>query len=150
MVTKFFLKKILSLHSNLKTHIMKYTSDTAFTQNRVSIVEKYGEEKAEKIIKFFDDFFKDLKETTFENYKDNVFFYTIDNTGTPKIWMEQDSKNGRLWCRWSGFWSFFENEMKLDYFETQSLVKTMVEQHLSRPVGTPVVSATHTFGWNSN
>jgi hypothetical protein len=128
---------------------MKYTSDSEVTQTRASLVEKYGEEKVEKINKFFDDFFRDLKETTFENYKDNVFFYTIDNTGTPKIWMEQDSKNGHLWCRWNGFWSFFENEIKLDHFETQSLVKTMVEQHLNCPVGTPVESATHTFGWNN-
>jgi hypothetical protein len=129
---------------------MKYTSDSEFAQTRASLVEKYGEEKVEKIIKFFDDLFKDLKETASKKRPGSIFFYTLGDDGSKKVWMEQDSKNGFLWCRWSDFWSFFENEMRLNYSEIQSLVKTMVEQHLSREVGKPVESATRTFGWNNN
>jgi hypothetical protein len=105
----------------------------------VSLVEKYGEDKAGKIIKFFDNLFKDLKETTSEKYPGSVFFYTLNDDGLKNVWMEQDSKNERLWCHWTGFWSFFEKEIGLDYSETQSLVKTMVEQHLNREVSTPIV-----------
>ena len=129
---------------------MKYTSDSEVTQTRASLVEKYGEEKTEKINKFFDDFFKDLKETTSEEYPDSVFFYTLNDDGSKKIWMEQDSKNKILWCLWNGFWSFFVNEIDLEYSETQSLVKTMVEQHLNRQVGTPHLSGLHLVRrWNN-
>jgi hypothetical protein len=93
--------------------------------------------KQDKVKKFFQDLFKELKETTSEKYPDRVFFYTLNDDGSKKVWMEQDSENGYLWCRSNGFWSFFENEMGLNYSEIQTLMKTMVEQHLNREVGTP-------------
>jgi hypothetical protein len=119
-------------------------------ENHVALVEKYGDEKAEKIIKFFDELFKDLKETTSEKYPDSVFFYTLNDDGSEKVWMEQDSKNKFLWCRWDGFWPFFENEIGLNYIEIQSLMKTMVEQHLNFEVRTPILSrSAGRHGWNN-
>jgi hypothetical protein len=113
------------------------SSEKSSTDGRDSLVKKYGEDKTGEIIKFFDDLFKDLKETTFEKYPGSVFFYTLGGDGSKKVWMQQDGKNECLWCRWNGFWSFFENEMGLNYSEIKSLVKTMVEQHLNCQVGTP-------------
>jgi hypothetical protein len=107
------------------------------TDVRDSLVNRYGERDAGRIIHFFDNLFKDLKETTSEKYPGSVFFYTLNDDGTKKVWMEQDAKSGYLWCPWSGFWSFFEKEIGLGYSETQSLVKTTVGQHLNRQVGTP-------------
>jgi len=126
------------------------SSEKSSTDGRDSLVEKYGKEKSKKIIKFFDNLFKDLKETTSEKYPSSLFFYTLNDDGSKKVWMEQDSKNGRLWCRWDGFWSFFENEMGFNYYETQSLVKTMVEQYLNREIGTPEGEVVFTpFRWNN-
>jgi hypothetical protein len=95
--------------------------------------------KQDKVKKFFDDLFKDLKETTSEDYPDGVFFYTLNDDGSKKVWMEHDTKSKTLWCRGKGFWSFFIKEMGLNYSEIQTLVKTMVEQHLNYDVGTPHV-----------
>jgi hypothetical protein len=136
--------------SNQDLHKKNEKNNTNCNNLRPTLSAKYGDEKAEKIIKFFDELFKDLKENTSEKFPNSVFFYTLNDDGSKKVWMEHDSKYGNLWCLWNGFWSFFENEIGLDHIEIQSLVKTMVEQHLNREVGTPgVYHLIHQYGWNN-
>jgi hypothetical protein len=98
-----------------------------------------------RIIHFFDNLFKNLKETTSEKYPGSVFFYTLNDDGSKKVWMEQDLKNEYVWCRRDGLWTFFEKEIGLDHSETQTLVKTVVEKHLNREVGTPRARVLYTI-----
>jgi hypothetical protein len=104
-------------------------------------------EKRDKVIKFFNDLFKELKETTSDKYPDSIFFYTLNDDGTKKVWMEENTRHGYLWCRQRDFWSFFENEIKLNPFENQYLVKSMVEEHLNQKVGKPVGESIDRCEW---
>ena len=111
---------------------------------REDFTEKFGQEKTERILCFFEKLFNGLKETTIPKYPQSIFFYKEE--GDRKVvWMEQDLKNEDLWCRWDVFWSFFENGISIGYHETQYVVKIMVEHHLKRKVETPIC---HTGVWS--
>jgi hypothetical protein len=117
---------------------------------RKDFTEKFGEEKTERILSFFEEIFNDLKEMTHPDYPQSILFYK-EKDGEKVGWMEQDQKNGILWCTWAEFWSFFKNEIGIDHSETQYVVKTMVEQYTERKVGTPGTNGIPRVraGWNS-
>ena len=95
-----------------------------------------------KVQEFFDELFTDLEVDLLEAKPDSVFFHKKG-----KFYMEQDSKNERLWCKYRGFWSFFETEFGLNHQETSDLIKYMVEQQLNCKVHTPTDSAPITSNW---
>ena len=117
---------------------------------REDFTNKFRQEKTERILSFFKGFFDGLKETTHPDHPDHIFFYK-EKDGKKIGWMEQDLKNGYLWCRWDGFWSFLKIEIDLKYSEIQYVVKTMVEQCTERKIGTPRCTTGSLRGgrWNS-
>ena len=121
-----------------RTLLEKTTVGNIYGTDKIKkdFTERFGQEKTEKILSFFKEFFNGLKETTHPEHPDSIFLYK--EAGSEKIvWMVQDTKNGYLWCRWDRFWSFFQNEISLNYTETQYVLKTVVAEHTKRDVGTP-------------
>ena len=42
---------------------------------------------------------------------------------------KQDGKNGRLWCRYDGFWSIFSSDFCMEWLEVRQFMMDMVEKH---------------------
>ena len=53
------------------------------------------------------------------------------------FYMEQDFKNGYIWCHWDRVWSFFESKKGMVLPETQEFIQSMVEEHLKCKALTP-------------
>lgn len=121
-------------------------SDTETNIIKQNLIQKFGTEKTENILNFFEELFHDLKETKDLENPDRIIFYK-DNESSKTIWMEEDIKKKRLWCRWNDLWSFFENEMNLNFSEIQYVMKTMVEQHTEREIGRPLYGCKSKDWW---
>ena len=95
---------------------------------RLPVNEKYC-----AIIRFFEDFFDGLIiEVDLDEHPTDLVYH---KNGTR--YMRQCSQNGRLWCIYDGYWAFFENEIGLNYADTQDVVQTMMSVHTKRNVETP-------------
>jgi len=49
---------------------------------------------------------------------------------------EQDTKNGKVWCRWSYVWQVLEDNHSTRYGEVQAKMKLLLEEHLKWRVET--------------
>lgn len=65
------------------------------------------------------------------------FIYFVPTKSRKNDWIfYQDAKNGKFWCNFGTYWSFFESK-GLEYLEIQSITKYLVEESLKREVVTP-------------
>ena len=89
--------------------------------------------EASKFIKFWDGLWTDMK-------------VVVDvNKGEIKCWKDgydyyyfcQKDKNYHLWCDHYEVWSFFSEELELDYTEIHELIQYMVGETLNCEVNTP-------------
>lgn len=72
-----------------------------------------------------------------DKYPDKIFYFVKD-----KVYFEMRKdihkrKNGYLYCRYEDFWKILKSKYLLKYDDIQSLIKSMVEQHLKCEVGKP-------------
>jgi hypothetical protein len=54
-----------------------------------------------------------------------------------EIFMEQDFKNGWLWCDYDWVWSFFRTTKGMEVPETKDFIQGMVGEHIKCKVLTP-------------
>jgi hypothetical protein len=88
--------------------------------------------------------FKDFYDFLTELWKDMEFSVINDHNeqgiilhkGTD-FYMEQDFKNGLLWCEYNRVCSFFRTKKCMEIPETQVFIQSMVEEHLKCKVSTP-------------
>jgi hypothetical protein len=116
------------------------------TDVRDNLVKKYGERDAGRIIHFFDNLFKNLKETTSVKYPDSIFFYVIGDRGKKEYLMEELPKEGLFLCKWGGFWEFFQR-LALDNLEVGNLVKFMMKHHLKREINASTARVQYGNHW---
>ena len=81
---------------------------------------------SKKVKEFIDDKLEGLVQFESDNFPNSIF-YKKDEV----ILFELDLKNEWLRCSYEHYWSFFEKEIVLNYFETQELTKAMVGEHLN-------------------
>ena len=90
-------------------------------------------EQATMLVKFWDELWADMKvkidppKGEIKCWKDDYDYY----------YFQQDNKNDSLWCNYAKVWSFFSEELELDYTEIQELIQTMVDKTLNCKVNTP-------------
>jgi hypothetical protein len=95
---------------------------------------------AKKVDDFFNDLFDGLEEYENDKYPGDIFFRKNDIT-----YMQQDSKNERLWCSYNHIWSFFESEFGYKDNEISNLIQGVVGLHLKRKVFTVYLEAFSEF-----
>ena len=88
--------------------------------------------KTKKIKDFVDNKLEGLIQFESDKYPDSIF-YKKDEV----VLFRQDLKSECLWCSWEHYWSFFEREIGLGYFEIQELTRGMVGEHLNCKEFTP-------------
>jgi hypothetical protein len=93
------------------------------------IIEEELSPEAQKVKDFFENLFDGLEEFEIDEYPGDIFFRK-----NGKIYMQQDSKNERLWCSNEDIWSFFKTEFEYNYNEISELIQNMLEIHLKRNV----------------
>jgi len=69
----------------------------------------------------------------FEKYRDRLFFFRGD-----EVWLEYDLKDKYLWVSHEK-WEVFEDEYSMDYDETQTFIKNMVERYFNLKGVTPLI-----------
>jgi hypothetical protein len=82
---------------------------------------------------FLTELWKDMEFTVSNELNKQGIIY---HKGTD-FYMEQDFKNGWLWCSLDRIWSFFQIKKGMEYTETQDFIQSMVEEHLKCKVSTP-------------
>lgn len=89
-------------------------------------------DEASKFIKFWGRLCNDMKIHVDNNKgeirccKDGYGYYFL-----------QDGKNDYFWCDSKNVWSFFEEELDINYKETQELIQYMVNKTLNLVINTP-------------
>ena len=89
--------------------------------------------QASKFVKFWDELWADMKvqidteKGEIRCWKDDCDYY----------YFIQDDKNDNLWCNYTKVWSFFQNDLDLNYVETQDIIQTVVVKTLNCEVNTP-------------
>ena len=81
-----------------------------------------------------------IKNNIFNNlieYKDEQDTYSIFYHKNDKIYFELDKKNNILWCNYKLVWCIFSNQNTLEYIETQSVIKDMVDRYTNWGSVTP-------------
>ena len=82
---------------------------------------------------FLTELWRDMEISVVDNYKvQSIILHKGD-----MFYMEQDFKNGWLWCDWDRVWSFFESKKGMEVSDTQDFIQSMVEEHLKCRVLTP-------------
>ena len=86
-----------------------------------------------KVKDFVDNKLEELIQFESEKYPNSIFYKKDDI-----ILFRQDLKNERLWCSYKHYWSFFKEEIGLNYNEIQELTMALVGTHLNYKQFTPV------------
>jgi hypothetical protein len=84
---------------------------------------------AKKINDFFIELFDGLEEYIDEKYPYKIFYI---KRGT--FYMEQNSKNKRMYLSYKDIWSFFETEFSYNHNQIKELTQYMLELHMKRKV----------------
>lgn len=84
---------------------------------------KYLRMKPEE--RFVYDIITNLVEYYHKEYPDNKYYKHND-----VLLFDYNTKNGNFWCQYSKFWQVLVEKYDLNYNQTQSLVKFMVEEYL--------------------
>jgi hypothetical protein len=93
--------------------------------------EPQGEFKA--FYDFITGLWKDMEFSVINDHnKQGIIFHKGNN-----YYMEQDFKNGWVWCERGRVWSFFSSTKGMEIPETQDFIQSMVEEHLKCQVLTP-------------
>ena len=91
-------------------------------------------EEASRVLEFWDNLWSDMKVSIniekgeIKCWKEGYNFYYI----------VQRDKNDKLLCDYDKVWSFFVDELELEYEEIQELMRHMVSGTLNCVVNTPV------------
>ena len=86
-----------------------------------------------KIDLLFADLFSGLTIYTKDGKPDLIFMKG------DKFIMEQDLKNGYLWCRYDGFWEVLKESFSLQYSEIQAFIKNALEEAYQMGSLTPII-----------
>ncbi len=84
---------------------------------------KYARMKPEE--RFVFDIVTNVVEYYHKDFTDNKFYKHND-----VLMFDYNTKNGNFWCQYNQFWKILVEKFNLNYNQTQSLVKFMVEEHL--------------------
>ena len=87
---------------------------------------------AKRINDFFIELFDGLEE--YISDKNDSIFYIKYVNGEKIIYMEEDSKNKKMWLSNKYIWSFFKSEFKYNYNEIKKLTHSMMELHMNSKV----------------
>ena len=87
------------------------------------------------IVDLFKEITKDIKIINTNVYNEEGLEFIYYKPSTNEWIFFQDAKNGKFWCNFATYWSFFES--KIGYLEIQSITKYLVEETLKREVTTP-------------
>jgi hypothetical protein len=90
------------------------------------------------IVDVFNEITKELQIINCEVYNDDGLEFIYYNKENEWIFY-QDAKNGKFWCDYNRYWSFFREKLNLEYKEIQAITKLLVEEALKREVDTPFV-----------
>ena len=102
--------------------------------NKDDVFKSFGYEKGfDTPEDFFLDVIDDMKVKEQIKYTDSVFW---EKNG--EILFEQDLNNMEIWVNYQTVWKIFEEIFHMNYIETQSFIKSMVEEHLNWNGFTPV------------
>ena len=96
---------------------------------------------AAKLVKFWDELWSDMK------------VYIDPSEGEIKCWKDgynyyyfyQNDENDNLWCNYSKVWSFFSNELGLDYVNTVAIIQHMMGKTLNNKLATPRLIFNNSF-----
>jgi hypothetical protein len=88
------------------------------------------------IVDLFNEITKELQIINCEVYNDDGLEFIYYNKENEWIFY-QDAKNGKFWCDYNRYWSFFREKLNLEYKEIQAITKLLVEEALKREVDTP-------------
>ena len=88
------------------------------------------------IVDLFNDITKDLQIINCNVYNEDGLEFIYYNKENEWIFY-QDAKNGKFWCDYNRYWSFFREKLNLEYKEIQAITKFLVEEALKREVDTP-------------
>ena len=91
------------------------------------------------IVDLFNEITKELQIINCEVYNDDGLEFIYYNKENEWIFY-QDAKNGKFWCDYNRYWSFFREKLNLEYKEIQAITKLLVEEALKREVDTPYPS----------
>jgi hypothetical protein len=80
---------------------------------------------------FITGLWKDMEFSVIDKYNEQGIGHTIIFHKGEDFYMEQDFKNGWLWCDYDRIWSFFLIKKGMRRPETQNFIQSMVEEHLS-------------------
>jgi hypothetical protein len=106
--------------------------------DHLKLCQYLGKEPEGEYKEFYDFITEVWKDMEFivinEHNKQGILFHK----GT-EFYMEQDFKNGWLWCDYDRVWSFFINKKVIEVSDTQDFIRGMVEEHLKSQVQTPIL-----------
>ena len=88
------------------------------------------------IVDLFNEITKELQIINCEVYNYDGLEFIYYNKENEWIFY-QDAKNGKFWCDYNRYWSFFREKLNLEYKEIQAITKLLVEEALKREVDTP-------------
>ena len=86
-----------------------------------------------RINDFFIELFDGLEEYISDKHPDSIFYIKYVN-GEKIIYMEEDSKNKKMWLSNKYIWSFFKLEFNYNYDEIKELTHSMLEIHMNRKI----------------
>ena len=111
---------------------MKIGQKIQEVEKQIEFLKK--ESQKEEMEEWFKSLLNGLK-IEIHDYKPDSVFYKKD--GRYFFELYQDSEERYFYCYYNLVWYIFENKYKLNYFEIQEFIKSMVEQHLKLGVITP-------------
>jgi hypothetical protein len=103
--------------------------------DHIKLCQYLGKEPQGEFKEFYDFITELWKDMEFSVINDHNKQGIIFHKGTD-FYMEQDFKNGWLWCESDRVWSFFRFKKGLEVPETQDFIRGMVEEHLKSKVYT--------------
>ena len=105
------------------------------TDNGV-VIEWVKVDKEQEMRDFLKPFLTNLLLVKYERYPDSVFY---KQGGEVIFELEKTKTELRFWVDYYKIWSVFYNRFGLNYNETQSFIKTMVEDNLNLRGTTPLL-----------
>ena len=108
--------------------------------DHIKLCQYLGKEPQGEFKEFYDfvtGLWKDMAFSVINDHNEQSNGHTIILHKGTDFYMEQDFKNGWLWCDWDRVWSFFESKKGMVLPETQEFIRGVVEEHLKCKALTP-------------
>src|SRR5690606_28779667 len=142
-LNKFYKKYLLILnkiikfvnHMNIRKIIENLSEDSNAVKSLRTLFpnefriydaeEWFQKEMLDKVVKKIDN----------ENYPNKIFYFIEDKWFFEFIY--RDGKNKWFWVRYQDCWKVLREKFRLNYTETQQLIKGMLEEHFKMRYATP-------------